>query len=75
MFNGVPVERLTRNQRALLRRHFFGFVFQGFNLLARTTALENVELPLLYRGGGAKARRATAMEALVKGRLGGKKGY
>lgn len=64
LFNGVPVERLLRNQRALLRRHFFGFVFQGFNLLARTTAVENVELPLLYRGVGAKARRATAMEAL-----------
>jgi putative ABC transport system ATP-binding protein len=64
VFNGVPVERLTRNQRALLRRHFFGFVFQGFNLLARTTALENVELPLLYRGVGARARRATAMKAL-----------
>ena len=43
-----------RNQRALLRRHFLGFVFQGFNLLARTTALENVELPLIYRGTAAR---------------------
>ena len=50
---------LTRDQRALLRRHYLGFVFQGYNLLARTTALENVELPLLYRGepaGGAACR-------------------
>ena len=49
-FQGVHVERMTRDQRALLRRHFLGFVFQGFNLLSRTTALENVELPLIYRG-------------------------
>ena len=64
LFNGMPVEQLSRNQRALLRRHFFGFVFQGFNLLPRTTALENVELPLLYRGMPAKARRDAALEAL-----------
>jgi putative ABC transport system ATP-binding protein len=64
VFNGVAVERLSRNQRALLRRHFFGFVFQGFNLLARTTAVENVELPLLYRGVPARARRGRALEAL-----------
>ena len=63
-FRGVKVEKLSRDQRALLRRHFLGFVFQGFNLLARTTALENVELPLLYRGESAKKRRATAREAL-----------
>jgi putative ABC transport system ATP-binding protein len=44
------VESLTRDQRALLRRRYFGFVFQGFNLLARTSAQENVELPLIYRG-------------------------
>jgi putative ABC transport system ATP-binding protein len=64
LFRGVPVERLSRNQRALLRRHYFGFVFQGFNLLARTSALENAELPLLYRGVAAAARRDAAMEAL-----------
>ncbi len=63
-FRDVPVERLSRNQRALLRRHCFGFVFQGFNLLPRTTALENVELPMLYRGVGARERRQRAAEAL-----------
>src|SRR5690606_9610917 len=63
-FGGVAVEKLSRNQRALLRRHFIGFVFQGFNLLPRTTALENVELPLLYRGVQAKARRKAALGAL-----------
>jgi len=65
-FNGVHVEQLSRNQRALLRRHYFGFVFQGFNLLPRTTAVENVELPLLYRGVPARARRAAAMVALER---------
>ena len=63
-FQGVHVERLLRNERALLRRHFLGFVFQGFNLLARTTALENVELPLIYRGQDAGTRHAAAREAL-----------
>ncbi len=64
VFNGVHVEHLSRNQRALLRRHFLGFVFQGFNLLARTTAQENVELPLLYRGESAASRHALAKAAL-----------
>lgn len=63
-FRGVHVERLSRDQRALLRRHFLGFVFQGFNLLGRTTALENVELPLLYRGLPTAKRRAAAGAAL-----------
>ncbi|WP_455383803.1 ABC transporter ATP-binding protein [Acidihalobacter prosperus] len=63
-FQGVHVERLTRDQRALLRRHFLGFVFQGFNLLARTSALENVELPLIYRGEPAASRHAAARTAL-----------
>jgi putative ABC transport system ATP-binding protein len=63
-FRGVHVEKLSRDQRALLRRHFLGFVFQGYNLLARTTALENVELPLLYRRHPAKVRHALAKEAL-----------
>ena len=56
LFKGVHVEQLDRDQRALLRRKYLGFVFQGFNLLARTTALENVELPLLYRGDAKKER-------------------
>ncbi|MGD8348977.1 MAG: ABC transporter ATP-binding protein [Gammaproteobacteria bacterium] len=65
LFAGVNVGRLTRNQRALLRRNFIGFVFQGFNLLARTTALENVELPLIYRGIPAAERRRRAQGALA----------
>jgi putative ABC transport system ATP-binding protein len=64
-FQGVHVEKLSRDQRALLRRYFLGFVFQGFNLLARTTALENVELPLLYRRQPASERRETARQALA----------
>lgn len=63
-FRGLHVERLSRNQRALLRRYYLGFVFQGFNLLARTTALENVELPLIYRGEARAARHARARAAL-----------
>jgi putative ABC transport system ATP-binding protein len=64
-FQGVHVEKLSRDQRALLRRHFLGFVFQGFNLLARTTAIENVELPLLYRRQPASERREVARQALA----------
>jgi putative ABC transport system ATP-binding protein len=63
-FEGVKVEQLTRNQRALLRRNYLGFVFQGFNLLSRTTALENVELPLIYRGEPGAERHAAARAAL-----------
>ena len=66
LFRGHHVETLNRDQRALLRRRYLGFVFQGFNLLSRTSALENVELPLLYRGDEKKARRSTAMAALDK---------
>ena len=65
-FRGVHVEHLDRDQRSLLRRLYLGFVFQGFNLLARTTAVENVELPLLYRGEPHRVRRAQAMAALDK---------
>ena len=70
-FRDIPVETLDRNQRALLRRHFLGFVFQGFNLLARTSAQENVELPLLYRGESAEARHAAALTALAQVGLAG----
>ena len=65
LFRGVHVERFDRDQRARLRRQYLGFVFQGFNLLARTSAQENVELPLLYRGAPAAARRQAAREALA----------
>jgi len=64
LFQGVPVEQLDRNQRALLRRTYLGFVFQGFNLLARTSAQENVELPLLYRGEKSGTRHQAAQAAL-----------
>lgn len=63
-FKGVEVQALDRDQRSLLRRRYLGFVFQGFNLLARTTALENVELPLLYRGESKPARREAGLRAL-----------
>ncbi len=63
-FRGIDVGSLTRSQRALLRRNYIGFVFQGFNLLKRTTARENLELPLIYRGESASARRAQALKAL-----------
>jgi putative ABC transport system ATP-binding protein len=65
-FEGVKVEALSRNARALLRRNYLGFVFQGFNLLARTTALENVELPLIYRGEPVSRRHAAARAALAQ---------
>jgi len=65
LFRGVHVEQLDRDQRALLRRAHLGFVFQGFNLLARTSAQENVELPLLYRGEPAAARHAAAERTLA----------
>jgi putative ABC transport system ATP-binding protein len=63
-FEGVDVGSLSRDQRALLRRHYLGFVFQGFNLLNRTSAVENVELPLIYRGVSSKERRERALRAL-----------
>jgi putative ABC transport system ATP-binding protein len=65
LFEGMPVQTLSRDQRARLRRRYLGFVFQGFNLLPRTSAQENVELPLLYRGEPAAARRTAAREALA----------
>lgn len=63
-FRGIDVGTLSRSQRALLRRNYIGFVFQGFNLLKRTTARENLELPLIYRGETAVARKAQALKAL-----------
>lgn len=71
LFKDVHVELLDRNQRALLRRQCLGFVFQGFNLLARTSAQENVELPLLYRGEPPETRHAAARAALARVGLAG----
>ncbi len=64
-FEGVDVGSLSRDERALLRRRAIGFVFQGFNLLGRTSALENVELPLVYRGLPREERHALALQALA----------
>ena len=63
-FLGTQVQTLNKDQRSLLRRRYLGFVFQGFNLLARTSAVENVELPLIYRGQTKSQRREAAMRAL-----------
>ncbi|MCA0433347.1 MAG: ABC transporter ATP-binding protein [Proteobacteria bacterium] len=63
-FNGVDVTHIENDARALLRRNYLGFVFQGFNLLSRTTAAENVEMPLIYRGAKRAERRALAEQAL-----------
>jgi len=65
-FMGAAVGDLSRDQQALLRRYYLGFVFQGFNLLPRTSALENVELPLMYRGMPAAERKQLALAALSK---------
>jgi len=72
LFKGVEVGGLSHDQRALIRRNFLGFVFQGFNLLPRTSALENVELPLIYRGMRQAERRVLALEALRKVGLSGR---
>jgi putative ABC transport system ATP-binding protein len=63
-FKGIEVGGLSRSQRTRLRRFYLGFVFQGYNLLSRTSALENVELPLIYRGVPAGERRAYALKTL-----------
>jgi putative ABC transport system ATP-binding protein len=65
LFEGIDVGALSRRQRALLRRYYLGFVFQGYNLLNRTSAIENVELPLIYRRMPTAARRAAARQALA----------
>lgn len=65
-FNGVETAHLSQDQRALLRRYYLGFIFQGYNLLPRTSALHNVELPLIYKGMGRAERREAALVALDK---------
>jgi len=72
LFQGLSVNDLDRNARALLRRHCLGFVFQGFNLLSRTSAVENVEMPLIYRGMPLEQRRRLAFEALATVGLAGR---
>jgi ABC-type lipoprotein export system ATPase subunit len=74
-FKGIDVGSLHRDQRALLRRHYLGFVFQGFNLLARTSAIENVELPLVYRGMPFEERRSLASRALDRVGLKGRENH
>jgi ABC-type lipoprotein export system ATPase subunit len=74
-FLGVDVGRLDRDALALLRRHYLGFVFQSFNLLARTSALENVELPLVYRGTRARKRQLAAARALERVGLAARAGH
>ena len=75
LFEGISVGKLSRGQRALLRRHYLGFVFQGYNLLNRTSALENVELPLIYRAIPAGRRRSRALEAMEAVGLKGWEGH
>ncbi len=74
-FQGIPTSVFDRAQLTLLRRHMLGFVFQGFNLLARTSAVENVELPLVYRGMDHKERRRRALIALEQVGLKGREGH
>ncbi len=74
-FMGAPVGGMDADERALLRRNYLGFVFQGFNLLNRTTALENVELPLIYRRLPAAVRHAQALRALHDVGLAGRESH
>ena len=74
-FSGVEVDNLSADQRALLRRHYLGFVFQGYNLLPRTSALDNVILPLIYKGLSRAEREALAMQALEKMGLSDRAGH
>jgi putative ABC transport system ATP-binding protein len=74
-FEGIDAGRLDRGRRAMLRNLYIGFVFQGYNLLARTTAAENVELPLTYRGVSGRERRTRALAALERVGLAGRAGH
>jgi putative ABC transport system ATP-binding protein len=75
LFQGVEVGKLDRDQRARLRRHYLGFIFQGYNLLSRTSATENVELPLVYRRVPHRQRRAAARRAIEAVGLKGWEGH
>lgn len=73
--DGINVSGFSRDELAQIRNSKIGFVFQGFNLLRRTTALENVELPMIYSGIPQKERRQRAMEALKKVGLSGRENH
>jgi putative ABC transport system ATP-binding protein len=75
LFRGVPTAKLSAGERAMLRRESLGFVFQGFNLLARTSATENVEMPLLYRGVKSRERTRRALAALAAVGLAGREAH
>jgi putative ABC transport system ATP-binding protein len=75
LLSGVDVTHRSMDERALVRNRLIGFVFQGFNLLPRTTALENVELPLVYRGIGVRERRKRAARALEQVGLADRAGH
>ena len=75
LFRGVDVARLADDELALLRRRYLGFVFQSYNLLARTSAQENEELPLVYRRVPARERRARALRALHDVGLAGRESH
>lgn len=75
LFDGIDTSGFDRAQYTLLRRHMLGFVFQGFNLLARTSAVENVELPLIYRGVAPRERRIRALKALAQVGLSGRENH
>lgn len=64
VLDGIPVAMMSKDEKAIVRSRKIGFVFQGFNLLSRTSAIENVELPLLYQGIGSRERHERALEAL-----------
>jgi putative ABC transport system ATP-binding protein len=75
LLEGTDVARMGRDDLATIRNKKIGFVFQGFNLLARTSALENVELPMLYNGFPAHERRSYALEALARVGLAGREDH
>ena len=75
LLEGINIGNFQRDELAEVRNKKIGFVFQGFNLLARTSALENVELPMLYNGMSVKQRKEMAMAALKSVGLGGREGY
>ncbi len=75
LLDGVDTRRLTRDDLAEIRNKKLGFVFQGFNLLSRTSAIENVELPMLYNGIGASERHERARRALKAVGLEGREGH